>query len=129
LHAATEAWSALGCPYEAAEALADGDSDVDLRAALGEFDRLGATAQRRRVARRLRELGIRTIPRGPQRSTIDNPDGLTARQAEILDWLSRGHTNQQIAARLHLSVRTVEHHVAAILRKKRSANRRDLYQR
>lgn len=43
--------------------------------------------------------------------------GLTGRQLEILRLLSAGLTNAEIAARLVLSVRTVDHHVSAVLQK------------
>ena len=42
------------------------------------------------------------------------PDGLTARAVEVLCHLAAGETNQEIAAQLVLSARTVERHVASI---------------
>jgi DNA-binding NarL/FixJ family response regulator len=60
---------------------------------------------------------VRRIPRGPQAGTRAHPEGLTPRQAEILDLLAGGLTNAQIAERLVLSVRTVDHHVSAVLEK------------
>jgi DNA-binding NarL/FixJ family response regulator len=42
---------------------------------------------------------------------------LTAREAEVLQLLTKGHSNSQIAARLFISNRTVEHHVGSILAK------------
>jgi DNA-binding NarL/FixJ family response regulator len=57
------------------------------------------------------------VPRGPRANTAANPAGLTGRQAEILTLLAGGLSNAEIAASLVLSVRTVDHHVAAILRK------------
>jgi DNA-binding NarL/FixJ family response regulator len=50
-------------------------------------------------------------------TTRSNPYGLTDRQLDILRRLARGHTNAQIAAELVLSVRTVDHHVSAVLSK------------
>jgi DNA-binding NarL/FixJ family response regulator len=44
----------------------------------------------------------------------------------VFDWLLQGATDAEIAGRLHLSTRTVEHHVAAVLRKKGVGSRRDL---
>jgi len=55
------------------------------------------------------------IPRGPKPTTRENPAGLTDRQVEILRMLADGATNAEIAARLVLSVRTVDHHVSAVL--------------
>jgi DNA-binding NarL/FixJ family response regulator len=60
---------------------------------------------------------VRRIPRGPQAGTRADPDGLTPRQADILALLADGLTNAAIAERLVLSVRTVDHHVSAVLEK------------
>ena len=69
------------------------------------------------------------IPRGPQAGTRTNPAGLTGRQLEILRLLSTGLTNAEIAARLVLSVRTVDHHVASVLTKLGATSRRDAVRR
>jgi DNA-binding NarL/FixJ family response regulator len=106
-----------GCAYAAALALADGDDASALRDALAQLRALGAQPAARRVARRLRELGERAIPRGPRRTTRANAAGLTARELEILPLLAEGMRNAQIAQRLVLSPKTVDHHVSAILRK------------
>ena len=63
----------LGCPYEAALALADADDDDALRRALDELQRLGARPAAAIVARRLRERGARGLPRGPRPATRENP--------------------------------------------------------
>ena len=114
--AAAEIWERLGCPYEAALALADGDVDA-LRRSLTELNRLGARSAASVVTRRLRERGVGGIERGPRRATQANPAGLTARESEILELVAEGLRNAEIAERLVLSVRTVDHHVSAILRK------------
>ena len=73
---------------------------------------------RLRIARRrLRALGAREVARGPQPRTLDDALGLTAREREVFEHLLRGLSNAQIAARLHRSERTVEHHVAAVFTK------------
>ena len=69
------------------------------------------------VARRLRERGARGLPRGPRPRTRENPAGLTARELEVLALLVDGLRNAQIAERLVVSEKTVDHHVSAILRK------------
>jgi DNA-binding NarL/FixJ family response regulator len=69
------------------------------------------------VSRRLRELGVRGVTRGPRPSTRGNSAQLTARELEVLRLLSDGLRNATIAERLFLSSRTVENHVSAILRK------------
>jgi DNA-binding NarL/FixJ family response regulator len=110
-------WDSNGSPYEAALALADADDEAALRAALDRFARLGATAMARRVRRSLRERGARDIPVGPRAATASDQSGLTRRECDVLELVAAGMTNREIAARLHLSARTVGHHVAAILRK------------
>ena len=62
---AAAAWERLGCPYEQARALADGDAAAQL-AALQIFDRLGARPDLERLRQRLRAEGVRHIPRGPR---------------------------------------------------------------
>ena len=113
---AAELWTEIGCPYEAALALADGDDDA-LRHALGELSRLGARPAASIVARRLRERGARDVPRGPRPSTRANPGGLSSREIDVLRLVAEGLRNADIAERLFLSRRTVDHHVSAILRK------------
>jgi DNA-binding NarL/FixJ family response regulator len=78
---------------------------------------LGAVPMVDRVAARLRSLGVRDLPRRPSRAPVGNPGGLTARQLEVLGLLVQGRTNPQIAAALHISSKTVGHHVSAILDK------------
>jgi DNA-binding CsgD family transcriptional regulator len=114
---AAERWRELGCPYEAALALADADEEAPLRRALDELQRLGARPAAAIVARRLRERGALRLPRGPRPATRRNPAGLTPRELEVLALLAGGLRYTDIAARLVLSERTVGHHVGAILRK------------
>jgi DNA-binding CsgD family transcriptional regulator/tetratricopeptide (TPR) repeat protein len=112
-----ERWWTIGCPYEAALALIDSDDEAALRRALDELRRLGAEPAASFVSRRLRELGVRGLPRGPRAATRANPANLTAREVEVLDLVAEGLSNADIAARLFVSQRTVDHHVSAILRK------------
>lgn len=123
---AGDLWTDLGCPYEAAEAWSDSDDPVTVRRALDSFTELGAAPGRQRAARQLRRLGVLRIPRGPRTTTAADPAGLTAREREILSWIRGGYTDSEIAGRLHLSVKTVEHHVSAVLRKTNSRSRRQL---
>jgi ATP/maltotriose-dependent transcriptional regulator MalT len=114
---AAERWTELGCPYEAALALAESDDADDVRDAVEQLQALGARPATRIVSRRLRERGVRGVPRGPLARTRENPAGLTARELEVLTLMTEGLRNAQIAERLVVSERTVGHHVSAVLRK------------
>jgi DNA-binding CsgD family transcriptional regulator len=115
--AAAVLWDDIGCPYEAALARVETDEEPALREALAVFQRFGALPAARLVAQRLRKHGVRSIGRGPRRSTINNPGQLTSRQVEILTLVAGQLTNAEIAARLFITPKTVEHHVSAILGK------------
>lgn len=114
---ASEVWRALGCPYEAALAMANSDDPTTARDALEQLQQLGAKPAAAIVARRLRERGVRDLPRGPRPATRENPAGLTGRELQVLSLLTDGLRNAQIAERLVVSEKTVDHHVSAILRK------------
>jgi DNA-binding CsgD family transcriptional regulator len=115
--AAAARWRQLRCPYEEALALANSDQEEDLRAALAKLEALGARAASSIVARALRERGAKNLPRGQRPATRANPFNLTAREMEVLELVAAGLRNTEIASRLHLAGKTVDHHVAAILAK------------
>jgi DNA-binding CsgD family transcriptional regulator len=114
---AAQIWTDLGCPYDAALALYGAGDEPSLRQSLAELQRLGARTAVAMVARHLRELGARDLPRGPRQSTLQNRSGLTPREVQVLDLVAQGLRDAEIAERLFLSEKTVHHHVSAILRK------------
>jgi DNA-binding CsgD family transcriptional regulator len=115
--AAAKSWQELGCPYEHASLLAWHGTEAQQRQALAIFDDLGANPAAQALRRQMRAGGVRRVPRGTRLSTQLHPQGLTRREAQILELVSLGMRNAAIAKRLFLSTKTVEHHVSAILRK------------
>lgn len=121
---AAERWRDLGYPYEQALALGDGDENAQ-REALAIFDRLGAAPAAARLRRLMRAAGVRAIPRGPMSSTRANPVGLTQRQVQVLELVSEGLSNPEIADRLCISAKTAEHHVSALMTRLEATTRRE----
>ena len=123
--AAAEDFHRRSMPYDAALALVDsGDPSLAARA-LDILDRLGADAVAGKVRRDLRAHGMPVVPARRRAATLANPAGLTTRQTEVLRLLDDGMTNAELAERLYLSVKTVDHHVSAILTKLDVTKRRD----
>jgi DNA-binding CsgD family transcriptional regulator/tetratricopeptide (TPR) repeat protein len=114
---AARLWVSLGCPYEAALALHDANQEAVLRRALRMFHDLGAPAAAGLTRQKMRRLGIRSIPAGPRSATRSDPLGLTRREREVLDLICARNTNAEIAAKLFISAKTVDHHVSAVLAK------------
>lgn len=113
-------------PYEVALlGLETADPDA-LLAGLRTLDLLEANATAALVRRLLAGQGVKAVPRGPSRSTRANPVGLTDRQLDVVRLAADGLTNAEIAARLVLSVRTVDHHISAAMAKLAVHSRREL---
>jgi DNA-binding CsgD family transcriptional regulator len=122
LDTALVAFARLEMRYEAArtrallaEALREVERDVataEARAALATFEDMGAGRDADRAAELLRSLGA-PAPRLAPRGRV----GLTQREEQVLRLLGEGLSNPEIAARLYLSRKTVEHHVAHVLAK------------
>jgi DNA-binding NarL/FixJ family response regulator len=118
---AAQEWTERGCSYDAALALLGGDMTA-VKSALDTFRRLGAKAAARRAQQRLGVLRERT-PRTRQADKLSDPHALTGRQRQVFDLLAAGRSNPEIAAELHISPKTVGHHVEAILAKLGVQNR------
>ena len=118
-------WQGLGADYPAALALVTGSDADGWRHGLDLLDRLGAEATARGVRRRLRAAGVRGLDRARRTATLAHPAGLTRREQEVLALLAGGRTNDDIAAALVISPKTVDHHVSAVLGKLGVPNRRE----
>jgi DNA-binding NarL/FixJ family response regulator len=101
----------------------DAAAETPLRQALGILDGLQASATARIIRRQMRRLGIRSIPVGARRTTRAHPNGLTRREGEVLDLIVAGDSNTEIADRLVISPKTVDHHVSAVLAKLNAPSR------
>lgn len=103
-------------PYEQALRLFELGGD-DRKTAVHLLDSLGAKATLDKLRGNLKEQGVKNIPRGLRESTKSNPFQLTNRQIDVLNLLSQGLQNAEIADRLFISAKTVDHHISAILEK------------
>jgi DNA-binding NarL/FixJ family response regulator len=116
----------MGRPYDAAvaqewygRALALALTDPQaagepLREALEVYARFDAVPAAARLRQAMRDLGLEPQESRPPRGYGDE---LSPRERQVAELLSRGATNQQIAGTLFLSPRTVEAHVARVLKK------------
>ena len=131
--AAADEWSRLGLPYEAALALMQAEGPEGGAALARAVSMLEAVEARpaallaRRMARRLGATGqLPKERRGPYATARGHPLGLTRREIEILGLIAQGMSNRDIARRLVRSLRTVEHHVSAVLEKLNATSRMDV---
>ena len=111
---AANLWEQIGCPYEQALTLFEGD-EADKREAIAIVHQLGAMDVYEKMKLQMRAFGIKSIPRGIRRSTQTNPALLTVRELDVLQLLEEGIQNKEIASRLFISPKTVDHHISSIL--------------
>jgi DNA-binding NarL/FixJ family response regulator len=122
LESALRMFMALGMPLETARtrfliaqsvrALEPELAIAESRAALEAFEQLGAGGDADAAASFLRRLGVKAARTGPK-----GVGALTKREREVLSLLAEGLSNAEIAERLYVSRKTVQHHVAHILSK------------
>ena len=115
-NAAAETWKAIGCPYELALSLLEG-GEREQKQGLQMLDDLGAVATTNMFRGKMKLKGVKHVSRGPRESTLNNPGQLTGRQIDILNLLRDGLQNKEIADKLFISPKTVDHHISAILSK------------
>jgi DNA-binding CsgD family transcriptional regulator len=119
LRDALRQWQELDVPYEVAttrtllgQALRESGDEIAARAAFAAaralFDQIGA---------RLDTSGLATADGGAMARPRLLPCGLSAREAEVLRLIAAGISNKEIAATLHLSVKTVSRHLSNIFTK------------
>jgi ATP/maltotriose-dependent transcriptional regulator MalT len=113
---AAQEWERLGCPFEKALSLTEGDAAAKLEA-LAIFERLGARPAADRLRRQLQDMRVAHIPRVSRSLTLEEPTELTPRELEILRVIAEGLSNPLIAEKLTISVGTVKSHTGRIYSK------------
>ena len=106
-------WKELGCPYEQSLALFHGD-ETDKKEAITIAQKMGANASYEKMKFEMRASGIKSIPRGIRKSTQANTAHLTERELDVLQLLKVGLQNKEIADKLFISPKTVDHHISSI---------------
>ena len=108
--------------HDQAEALSMADQVAVLQHAHGELRALGARPAAAIFARKLRERGALSVPRGQRPATRANPANLTPRELEVLSLTAEGEPAPAVAERLCLSARTVHNYLSAAVRKMGARN-------
>lgn len=135
--AASQEWTRLGLPYEAALSalqimgqMTGPQAEQAIAGAVAVLDRLEARPAAQLARRIARRLGIADrMPRarrGPYSAARHHPLGLTRHEQHVLELIAQGMGNKEIARRMSRSPRTIEHHVSAVLGKFSAANRMEV---
>jgi ATP/maltotriose-dependent transcriptional regulator MalT len=97
------------------------DARDHLRAALATFEALGARPWADRARSELRAAGETVNPRSP-----NILEQLTAQEQQVVEFVSQGLSNKEVAAQLFLSPRTVEYHLRKVFMKLGISSRTEL---
>jgi DNA-binding CsgD family transcriptional regulator len=108
-HSAAQEWERLGCPYERAMSLADGDATAQLMA-LEIFQHLEARPALNFVQRKLQAISAQQLEK-------EKFSGLTGREREVAALIAQGKSNREIAEAMTVGVKTIETYVTRILNK------------
>ncbi|HEX5652294.1 MAG TPA: AAA family ATPase [Chitinophagaceae bacterium] len=111
---AAKLWEKLGCHYKHALLLFEGD-EADKRRAVAIIQKSGAIAVFEKLKQEMKASGLKSIPRGIRRATLSNTAFLTERELDVLQLLNEGLQSKEIAGRLFISPKTVDHHISSIL--------------
>ena len=106
---AAQEWERLGCPYEQAISLADGDAAAQLMA-LEIFQHLEARPAISFIQQKLRTIGAQQLEK-------EKFGGLTVREREVAALIAQGKSNREIAEAMTVGVKTIETYVTRILNK------------
>lgn len=120
---AASRWKELGAEFRGHVLAALTGDRALINEAFEALAEMGAEGTLSALRRELRGRGMEGLPRGPSRSTRENPAGLTNRQLDVLRSLAEGMSNTEIADTLYISPKTVEHHVSAVLTKLQARSR------
>ncbi|HEX2994594.1 MAG TPA: response regulator transcription factor, partial [Anaerolineales bacterium] len=118
---AAEEWQRIGCPFERALALAEGDTSAK-REALAIFEQLGAIPAVNELRKQLQARGMKPS-HGTKSARGTDSNELTPRELEVLRLIAAGLSNPAIAEKLTISVGTVKAHTASIYSKLGTNNR------